>query len=208
MKAIKLFALSCMAFAIAATCNSCGSSKVQKLSYPSYTSEGNTGPRNVSRTKIEREECENEAYNAPDGELRAYASAISESRDFARQKAILLAKGSLTSNIEALVSSVAESVTNDVTSNGTASHKEDFTQAVMAKSERTIRNCKIVCSNIYQMSDGTYESTVCISIPTEPIKTLIKADFEIMVSSMDDEQKTRIIDTNLLKIQEDLKNQF
>lgn len=208
MKVFKLFAIGVLTFAVSASFNSCGSSKVQKLSYPSYTSDGNTGPRSVSKSKIERDECENESYAAPAGELRAYASAISENREFARQKAILLAKGALVTNIEAIVSNVMEGISQDKTINGVASHEEDFRRSVKTKSESTISNCKIICSNIYQMSDGTYESTVCISVPTEPIQKILVADMAIVTPDMDVEQRTKYIDTNLLKFQEDLKKQL
>ena len=33
-------------------------------------------------------------------------------------------------------------------------------------SEKMVENCKIVCSNRYRLSDGTYECTVCISVPS------------------------------------------
>lgn len=31
--------------------------------------------------------------------------------------------------------------------------------------EQVIANCRIICSNRYRLSDGTYECSVCISIP-------------------------------------------
>ena len=32
--------------------------------------------------------------------------------------------------------------------------------------ERVVENCRIICSNRYRLSDGTYECSVCISIPS------------------------------------------
>lgn len=52
-------------------------------SYPEYTGEGNTGSKRVTKVKEMIDECEKLSLEAPSGELRAYASAIDEDRDFA-----------------------------------------------------------------------------------------------------------------------------
>ncbi len=144
---------------------SCGSNKVAKASYPEYTSKGNTGTRTVTKVKEELDECEQEALNAPANELRAYASAIDEDRDFARQQAVLFAKANLVDQIESIVLNVMKGYRGKIKANGKASSEADIRQDAGSFAESVVENCRIICSNRYRMSDGTYECTVCISVP-------------------------------------------
>lgn len=146
---------------------SCGSNKVAKASYPEYTSKGNTGTRTVTKVKEELDECEQEALNAPANELRAYASAIDEDRDFARQQAVLFAKANLVDQIESIVLNVMKGYRGKIKANGKASSEADIRQDAGSFAESVVENCRIICSNRYRMSDGTYECTVCISVPAE-----------------------------------------
>ncbi len=165
MKAIRLIVMGGLALSLMATCNSCGSSKIQKASYPEYTSTGNNGPRSVSKVKEDLDECELESLNEPANEFRAYASAIDEDRDFARQQAVLFAKGALVDRLESMVLNVMKGYRGKVQANGKALSEADIRQDVGTMSERVIENCRIICSNRYRLSDGTYECSVCVSIP-------------------------------------------
>lgn len=146
---------------------SCGSNKVAKASYPEYTAKGSTGTRTVTKVKEEIDECEQEALNAPAGELRAYASAVDEDRDFARQQAVLFAKANLVDQIESLVLNVMKGYRGKIKANGKSSSEADIRQDAGSMAERVVENCRIICSNRYRMSDGTYECVVCISVPSD-----------------------------------------
>lgn len=154
---------------------SCGSKKMAVASYPEYTGAGNTGTRNVQKVKEEIDECEEQSMNAPASEMRAYASAISENRDFARQKAAAFARGDLASQIQALTLAVMKGYRADIKYNGKLSNEEDVKQDVGQMSEQMISNSRIICSNRYRLSDGTYECSVCISVPIQQVEMVAKA---------------------------------
>ena len=154
------------AFLLSVTTVACSSKKVQKASYPEYTAAGNTGTRTVSKIKEEIDECEQESLNAPASELRAYGSAIDEDRDFARQQAVLFAKASLVDQIESLVLNVIKGYRAKLQFEGKTSNEAHIKQDVGSMAERVVENCRIICSNRYRLSDGTYECSVCISIPS------------------------------------------
>lgn len=141
------------------------SHKVAKASYPEYTSAGNTGTRIVEKIKEDIDECEQQANTEPTNEYRAYASAIDEDRDFARQQAVLFAKGQLVDRLQSQVINVMKGYRNKAQVNGKTANEGKIEQDVASMAERVIENCRIVCSNRYRLSDGTYECSVCISIP-------------------------------------------
>lgn len=175
MKAIRLIVIGSMAFTLMTTANSCGSSKVQKASYPEYTSVGNTGTRTVEKVKEQIDECEEESLNEPSNEYRAYASAIDEDRDFARQQAVLYAKANLVDRLESMVLNVMKGYRSKVQANGKSSSEADIKQDVGSMAERVVENCRIICSNRYRLSDGTYECSVCISIPANDAEKIAGA---------------------------------
>lgn len=144
--------------------SSCGGSKVAVVTYPEYTGKGNTGTKKVTKVKEEIDECEEQSLNAPAGELRAYASAVDEDRDFARQQAVLFAKAQLVSDIEALVTNVMKSYRGKIKKDGVSTSSADTKQDVSSMAESVVEGCKIICSNRYALSDGTYECSVCIAI--------------------------------------------
>ena len=165
MKQLTLTVILALLFSL--TTLSCGSQKVAKASYPEYTSQGNTGTRQVTKVKEELDECEEESLNAPASELRAYASAVDEDRDFARQQAVMYAKANLVDQIESLVLNVMKGYRGKIKANGKAASEADIRQDAGFMAERMVENCRIICSNRYRMSDGTYECAVCISVPSD-----------------------------------------
>lgn len=156
--------LSCFIF------SSCGGSKVAVASYPEYTGKGNTGTKKVTKVKEEIDECEEQSLNAPAGELRAYASAIDEDRDFARQQAVLFAKAQLVSDIEALVKNVMTGYRGKTKKDGVSTSSSDIKQDVSSMAESVVEGCKVICSNRYALSDGTYECSVCISVVSPDVE--------------------------------------
>lgn len=154
---------------------SCGSKKVVAASYPEYTGAGNTGPKTVTRIEEETDECEEMALNAPANEFRAYASAVDEDRDFARQQAILFAKAELVSQIESVTLNVMRTYRAKVKANGKSTSEADIKQDVGSMAEQTLNNCKVICSKRYRLSNGTYECAVCISCPSAEVEKIAGA---------------------------------
>ncbi len=174
MKAIKLIVSIGVALCAMLTFCSCGSSKkVQKASYPEYTSVGNNGPRTVSKVKEELDECEIESLNEPANEFRSYGSAVDEDRDFARQEAVLYAKAALADRIESMVLNVMKGYRSKLKVHGKVSSEADIKQDVGLMANRVLENCRIICSNRYRLSDGTYECSVCISIPAPDAEKIV-----------------------------------
>lgn len=175
MKVNKLMVISCTTLALMLSFNSCGASKVQKASYPEYTSTGNTGTRTVTKVKEEIDDCEKESLNEPANEIRAYGSAVDEDRDFARHQAVLFAKASLVDRLESMVLNVIKGYRNKIQVNGKTASEADIKQDVGTMAQRVIENCRIICSNRYRLSDGTYECSVCISIPANDTEKIAGA---------------------------------
>lgn len=154
---------------------SCSAKKVVKASYPEYTTQGNNGPRTVSKVKEEIDECQQESMNAPANEFRAYGSAIDEDRDFAFQQAILFAKANLVDRLESLVLNVQKGYRGKLQAGGKTSNEANIRQDVGSMAEGVVRNCRIICSNRYRLSHGTYECSVCISIPANDAEKIAGA---------------------------------
>lgn len=148
------------------------SKKVNVATYPEYTKAGNTGVKAVQKVKEEIDECEQMEIDCPTSEMRAYASAVDEDRDFARQQAVLFAKASLASQIESLVLNVQRAYRGTVKGNGKRSSEADIKQDVGSMAEHTLNNSRVICSNRYRLSDGTYECSVCISIPSGEVEKI------------------------------------
>ena len=151
------------------------SKKVVTASYPEYTGEGNSGGKKVSKVKEEIDECEQMAFDAPDTEFRGYASAIDEDRDFARQQAIMLARADIASQIENLTLSVIKGYRATVKANGVRSSESDIKQDVGSMAEETLKSSRVIGSNRYRLSDGTYEVSVCVSVPANTIEKIVGA---------------------------------
>lgn len=161
----KLTVCAIAALFVSLTFISCGSHKTTQAPYPAYTTGENIGSRPVTKVKEELDECETESLNEPANEFRSYGSAIDEDRDFARHQATLFAKAALADRIEALVLNVIKGYRDKVKVHGKSETASDIKQDIGSMAERVIENCRIICSNRYRLSNGTYECSVCISIP-------------------------------------------
>ncbi len=170
MKACMLRILTLVLIAPCLLLSSCGSKK-STSAYPDYTGRG-TVPTRVEEVT---DECKEMALNAPASELRASGSAISSNRDFGTHQAVLYAKAALVAQIESLTLNVMKAYRSDTRSNGKMTNEEVVKQDVGAMSEQTIENCKVICSKVYRLSDGTYECNVCVSIPARDVEQAIGA---------------------------------
>lgn len=165
MQLIKPFVIGLAGGSLLLLSASCGSSKMPKASYPEYTSAGNTGTRVVTKVKEELDECQIESMNEPSNEIRAYGSAIDEDRDFALHQAVLSAKASMVDRLQSSVLNVMKRYRAKMQTGGKTANDDDVAQDIASFAERELENCRIICSNRYRLSDGTYECSVCISIP-------------------------------------------
>ena len=136
--------------------------------------------------KEERDECQKAADNEPNDEFRAYGSGISKTRDFARHKATLFAKGELVSRLNSMVLNVAKAYRNDLGMNDKSLNEEDIKEDIGVMSEREIENCRIICSDVYRLSDGTYECVVCVSIPAAKAEAISGA------AIMNEDERTQV----------------
>lgn len=170
----KLVYTMAMAVVMSLLFASCGSQKVAKASYPAYTSAGNTGTKIVNKVKEDIDECEEQSLNEPDSEFRSYGSAVDEDRDFARQQAVLFAKGALVDRIQSMVVAVAKGYRAKLQVNGKTANEADIKQDVGTMAQSMVNNCRIICSNRYRLSDGTYECCVCISVPAANVEQIAK----------------------------------
>ncbi len=53
-------------------------------------------------------------------------------------------------------------------------------------SELVIENCRIVCSDFYRLSDGTYECVVCVSIPATKAEAISGA------AAMNEDERAKV----------------
>ncbi|WP_161877103.1 hypothetical protein [Odoribacter sp. Z80] len=116
----------------------------------------------VKKIEEEADECERASWDYSDGRLKAYASAIDEDRDFARQQAAVLARGQLASDIQALITNVMKIYRGTVSKNSVATASRSAKQTVDQITEECLANTTIVCSKRYIVGDK-YESVVCVS---------------------------------------------
>ena len=172
MKKILLIVLAAMLMPCMSV--SCAAKKKAKNDYPQYTSQ-NCKQKATRVQKEEIVECEEASMDEPASEFRAYPSAVDEDRDFARQQAILFAKAALADRLESMVLNVMKGYRNTLQTANKKWSESDIKQDVGSMAERVLENCKVVCSNRYKMSDGSYECSVCVSIPANMAETVAGA---------------------------------
>lgn len=178
MKKILLFVLTIMLL----PCFSASCVAKKKVKTPEYSN--SNIPSRVG--KEERDECMIESLNEPNDEFRAYGSGISKTRDFARHKATLFAKGELVARLNSMALNVAKGYRNDLGMNDKVLNEEDVKEDIGMMSEREIENCRIVCSDVYRLSDGTYECVVCVSIPAAKAEAITGA------AVMNEDERTKV----------------
>lgn len=140
-----------------------------------YNSQEARSTRIEGRVKEDLDECQYASMNEPSAEYRAYGSASDEDYDFARHQAILSAKAALVDRLETSVINVIENYRASTTSNGKKTNEDLVKQEIRSIAARVLQNCRVICSNRYRLSDGNYESTVCISIPAATAEKVVGA---------------------------------
>lgn len=178
MKRFLLIALVALLMPVAGV--SCAAKKKAKTQ--EYSNSG--VPTRVQ--KEERDECLIEAQNEPKDEIRAYGSGISTTRDFARHKATMFAKGELVSRLSTTVLNVMKGYRNDLGLGEKSINEDDVKQDIGLMSEREVENCRIICSDVYRLSDGKYECVVCVSIPASKAEAISGA------AAMNEDERTQV----------------
>lgn len=136
--------------------------------------------------KEERDECQKETDNEPSDEFRAYGSGISTTRDFARHKATLFAKAELVARLNSQMLNVMKAYRNDLGLGEKSLNENDIKQDIGMMSEQEVENCRIICSDIYRLSDGTYECVVCVSIPASKAEAISGA------AAINEDERTQV----------------
>lgn len=167
--------VSILILSLAGFLGSCKSKQIIKQSYSDYTGQGNTGPKTFSKNHEEKDPCEIESLNEPADEYRDYGSAINADRDFARQIAIFNAQVSLTRRIQSEMMAIFKSYKEMTQKDGIVKDEQDIEARAASKAKACLSNLKILCSERYRISDGTYEQVVCVSIPAVQVETAAKA---------------------------------
>lgn len=148
--------------------------KKKNDNYPQYTTQ--SGSQKAKRAKKDDiDKCEEESMNAPAGEFRAYGSAVDDDRDFARHQAVLSAKAALADQLESMVMDVMRSYRNKIQTSTKKWNEADVKQDIQSMAGTVIENCRVVCSERYVMSDGSYECSICVSVPARMAETLAGA---------------------------------
>ncbi len=170
----KILLIVLVAFILPCTAMSCAAKKKAKDNYPQYTTQsGNQKAKRAKKDDIDK--CEEESMNAPASEFRAYGSAVDDDRDFARHQAVLSAKAALADQLESMVMDVIKSYRNKIQAAGKKWNEADVKQDIQSMSGTVLENCRVVCSERYVMSDGSYECSVCVSVPAKMTETLAGA---------------------------------
>lgn len=170
----KILLIVLVIFILPCTAISCAAKKKVKDKYPQYTTQsGNQKAKRAKKDDIDK--CEEESMNAPVSEFRAYGSAVDDDRDFARHQAVLSAKAALADQLESMVMDVMRSYRNKIQTSTKKWNEADVKQDIQSMAGTVIENCRVICSERYVMSDGSYECSVCVSVPAKMTETLAGA---------------------------------
>lgn len=158
----KIFVMAVTAAALLLT--SCGASKKTVVANgPQWTNQQPAQSTKPMKIEDEISECERLSWDISDGKLKAYASAIDEDRDFARQQATLLARGELAAEIEAFVTNVMKLYRGSTTKDGVGTSSRQAKQTVDLITEEYMSNTAVVCSKRFIVNNG-YECEVCVAM--------------------------------------------
>lgn len=152
-----------------------------------------------SRTELAENKCEQMALDQSSGKLRAYGMAVSKNKSFARDNAILSARRELGGTIEAAIASLFTRYRQE----HTISDKQDFTekssQAVKEIIDQTIKFAPVICSNSFELKNGSIETHVCIEL---------QSDWEKEIAETIKNQAKDKIDADSQTMREDLENEI
>lgn len=146
------------------------------------------GNSHLDRDEEELDECEKMSMDFSDGTLKAYASAISPDRDFARTIATTRARAALASSISALVTNTLRTYRSSTTKGASQDIEGKDEQMVEVIAEEQMRYTAVACSKRYALSDGRYEATVCVKMMNDLADTCREA----VKMSLSSEEKLRV----------------
>ncbi|EKN09323.1 hypothetical protein HMPREF1076_04352 [Parabacteroides goldsteinii CL02T12C30] len=159
---------------------------------------GSSKKTDNSRKELTENKCEQMALDPNAGKLRAYGMAVSKNRAFARDNAILSARRELSGTIEAAVSGLFTRYRQEHTIGDEQDFTEKSSQAVKEVIDQTVKFAPVICSNSYELKNGSIETHVCLELQTDWEKEIADA--------MKRAAKDRI-DADSQTMREDLENE-
>jgi hypothetical protein len=184
MKKIQLFVISLTVLLFA----SCGSSK--KVAETSATGE--------TRTEI-KIPCEEYTENTKD-EFRATASASSPNHQFAKDKAMGLARNALAQKIQVAVIGMFDTYADQNDIDNIQEFRETTKNISSQVADQTLSGINAICQKDFTLSSGKYEVWIALEMPVENVgKELQK--------SVSNEKKIRL-DYDYEKFKEELQKEI
>lgn len=129
-----------------------------------FSSCGSSKSATSKKVKIEQNECEVLALEAP--EKRAYGTASSHKLQFAKDQAAVYARMELSRIVAAGVKAGSKVYDQQYENQTAIENKGKVEQLGMVIAENELKNSRIVCSNAYEIPDrNLYEAHVCVEMP-------------------------------------------
>ena len=100
---------------------------------------------------------------------RASGSAVASTAKVAEQKALLIARQRIATQIETTVNSVTELYLRDIATNNDSQQQIVLQHIIQTTSNQLLVGSKIICQETKQTNDDSYESTIAIEFPTQNI---------------------------------------
>lgn len=160
---------------------------------------GSSKKTDNSRTELTENKCEQMALDPGATKLRAYGVAISKNRSFARDNAILSARRELGGTIEAAIASLFTRYRQEHTIGDEQDFTEKSSQAVKEVIDQTIKYAPVICSNSFELKNGSIETHVCIEL---------QSDWEQEIAETIKKQAKNKIDADSQTMREDLENEI
>ena len=160
---------------------------------------GSSKKADNSRTELPENKCEQMALAPGAGKLRAYGVAISKNKSFARDNAILSARRELGGTIEAAIASLFTRYRQEHTISDEPDFTEKSSQAVKEVIDQTIKYAPVICSNSFQLQNGSIETHVCIEL---------QSNWEQEIAETIKKQAKDKIDADSQTMREDLENEI
>lgn len=160
---------------------------------------GSSKKADNSRTELAENKCEQMALDQSAGKLRAYGMATSKNRSFARDNAILSARRELGGTIEAAIASLFTRYRQEHTISDEQDFTEKSSQAVKEVIDQTIKFAPVICSNSFELKNGSIETHVCIEL---------QSNWEQEIANAIKQQAKDKIDADSQTMREDLEQEI
>ncbi len=159
---------------------------------------GSSKKTDNSRTELVENKCEQMALDPSATKLRAYGVATSKNRSFARDNAILSARRELGGTIEAAIASLFTRYRQEHTIGDEQDFTEKSSQAVKEVIDQTIKYAPVICSNSFELKNGSIETHVCIEL---------QSDWEQEIAETIKKQAKDKIDADSQTMRQDLESE-